>query len=54
MGGGSQDSNLEPYDQVVKEREGVGRSGASALCQLQGCQMSKYHILFATMERKQK
>ncbi len=38
-GGGSQDNRIEPYDQVVKVREGWVDLEP---CQLQGCQMSKY------------
>ncbi len=43
---GSQDSNLEPYGQEVKVREGVGLYRASALYHLLGCQMSKYPSVY--------
>ncbi len=37
----SQDSSLDLYDQVVQERGRLGRFGASAPYQTQGCRMSK-------------
>ncbi len=41
-GGGSQDSSSLVLQPSGPSERGVGRFGASAPCQLQGCQMSKY------------